>query len=63
MRLSLRRVVLLLSLTILITAPALAAPGWTPLGPYGASVWSVVADPVHSGVVYAVSPGLGVSRA
>lgn len=63
MRLSLRRVVPLLSLIFLIaTAPALAAPVWTPLGPYGATVWSVVADPIHSGVVYAVAPGLGVFK-
>ncbi|HSN86932.1 MAG TPA: hypothetical protein VL025_09250, partial [Thermoanaerobaculia bacterium] len=43
-------------------APALAASVWEPLGPYGGTVWTVVADPVHSGVVYAIAPGDGVFK-
>lgn len=53
---------LLLPIFLTAAAPALAAPRWTPLGPYGGAVWAVVVDPVHSGVLYAVVPRAGVFR-
>ena len=47
----------LLLLTLLLAGSAVfaAAPAWTPLGPFGGFVDSITADPVHAGVLYAVT--------
>ena len=47
---------------LFVSFAAIAAPGWTSIGPFGGFVYSVAVHPVVPSVVYAVSPYGGVFK-
>src|SRR6201999_4047041 len=63
MTLTMRRVLLLVSLLLLIVAsPALATPVWKALGPFGGTVLSVAVDPSNSRTLYVSTGPEGVFK-
>jgi photosystem II stability/assembly factor-like uncharacterized protein len=63
MRWSLRRAVPLLPLILLIAAaPALAAPVWKALGPFGGTIQTLTVAPSNARVIYAMSEYEGAFR-
>lgn len=58
----LRRIVFLLPLILLTAAPAVAAPRWAPLGPFGGTIETLTVAPSDARVIFATTPFEGAFR-